>query len=374
MGKPTIQTVLQAYKDEIDDLSLPLFQIKALEKLSVCRTAKLGGHAQYCENGHLDGVWYNSCKHRSCPQCQSMAKAEWLENVQRLLLNCPHQHVIFTVPHELNSLWRHNRGLMANLLFQSVQKTLHQFAKDPKYLGATPGILSALHTWGRPLVLHTHVHALVSLGGIDSGGSWVDPKKKHLFPQKPVMQVFRGKLRAAIRSALDEDELVLPKDLSAQQLKNLLNKLGRKEWVVHFCNHYVHGKGVAKYLARYVKGGPFNNSQIKRVEHGRVKFLYKSHKTGGYEWLDLSVGQFVHRVAEHVLPSRKCGFRYSGLYSSSSRKKLNVAREALGQDLVKDKIQFNWSEFLEGLGHKRVCSQCLGAIVKREDIGRELTL
>lgn len=374
MDKPTIQKVLHAHKDEIfNGLSLPLFQIKALDKLSKCRTAALGGHAQYCENGHLDGIWYNSCKHRSCPQCQSMAKAEWLENVQRILLDCPHQHVIFTIPHELHSLWRHNRAEMANILFQAVQKTLHEFAKDPKYLGATPGILSALHTWGRPLVLHTHVHALVSLGGINGEGKWVEPKKKHLFPQKPVMMVFRGKLRAAISTAMDKKELILPKDMSDQQLKNMLNKLGRKEWTVYFCNHYVHGKGVAKYLARYVKGGPFNNKQIKKVDRGRVKFLYKSHQTGCYEWLDLSVAQFVQRVAEHVLPPRKSGFRYSGLYSSSSRQKLNIAREALGQQAIEERSKLNWVEFLGRLGRQKVCRQCQGEIVRREEIEREVT-
>lgn len=369
MDGSTIQAVLQAHKDEIfSGLALPLFQIKALEKLSVCRTAALGGHAQYCENGHLDGIWYNSCKHRSCPQCQSLAKAQWLEDMQRLLLDCPHHHVIFTIPHELNALWRHNRSLMADLLFRSVRETLMKFANDPKYLGAAPGILSALHTWGRSLVLHPHVHALVSHGGVDAKGQWVEPRKQHLFPQEPVMRVFRGKLRAAVRAALDAGALTLPKDVSEQQLKNLLNKLGRKAWTVHFCNQYVHGKGVAKYLARYVKGGAFNNQQIKQVAAGRVKFLYKSHQSRRYEWLDLPVEQFVQRVAEHVLPPRKSGVRYSGLYSPSCRERLNQGRNALGQAAAPEKEKLDWAEFLVRVGRPKQCRYCQTALMRREDL------
>lgn len=369
MDKPTVQKILDQHKDELfKKLSLPLFQIKALDKMSVCRTAKLGAHAEYCENGHLDGLWYNSCRRRSCPQCQNLAKAQWLENTQRLLLDCPHHHVIFTIPHEFNSLWRHNRERMAEILFQSAQRTLKTFALDPKHLGATPGILSALHTWGRSLVLHPHLHVLISHGGFSADNEWQTPKKEKLFPQKPVMMMFRGKFRGLVRKYLDAGELVLPKGCAANQLKSLLNKLGRKEWTVHFCNQYVHGKGVAKYLARYVKGGAFNNQQIKRVAGDRVRFLYKSHHSGCYEWLNLTVAQFVQRVAEHIPPPRKTVVRYGGLYSTSCRERLSLARAALGQDPVPAKTQIHWQIYLQDLGVQRVCRHCKGALVRRESI------
>lgn len=369
MDKPSLQKILSRHKEELfKELKLPYFQITALQKLSVCRTAQLGGHADYCENGHLHGVWYNSCRHRSCPQCQHLAKAQWLANTQRILLDCPHHHVIFTIPHELNELWRHNRALMADLLFQAAQQTLQAFADDPKYLGAKPGFLSALHTWGRNLALHPHLHLLISHGGLDTHGNWVQPKKTHLFPQKPVMMKFRGKLLSLVRSALDEARCVLPEGKTSNQIKSLLNALGRKEWTVHFCNHYVHGKGVAKYLARYVKGGAFNNQQIKSCQDEQVSFRYKSHQTGNYEWLRVTPREFVRRVAEHVLPARKCGVRYGGLYSPACREKLNMARQELGQKPLSDKVQLQWEAWLTRLGHKRLCCQCQGKLVERRAI------
>jgi hypothetical protein len=372
MDKPTIQKILAVDKDRLlGDLGLSYFQIKALDRLSVCRTAKLGGHAEYCENGHLEGIWYNSCRHRSCPQCQNLAKAQWLENTKNILLDCPHHHVIFTIAHELNALWRYNRSLMVDLLFQAAQQTLLAFADDERYLGAKPGILSALHTWGRNLSLHAHLHVLISHGGLSEDGEWIAPKKDILFPQKAVMRKFRGKFLSKIRDAFDMGKLTLPEDCRENQLKSLLNRLGRKEWTVHFCDQYVHGKGVAKYLARYVKGGAFNNEQIKSVENDQVRFLYKAHQTQRYEWLRLSTQNFVQRIAEHVLPPRKCGVRYSGLYSPSCRDSLNLARKALHQEPVSEKVVLHWEAWLEGLGHQRVCRHCQGQIVRREEAPRE---
>jgi hypothetical protein len=260
---------------------------------------------------------------------------------------------------------------MMDLLFHSVQQTLKAFAEDKKYLGAKPGILLALHTWGRNLQLHAHLHVLISHGGIAENGEWVEPKKKILFPQKAVMLKFRGKFLGEIKAHLETGKLVLPEGSRDNLVKSLLNRVGRKEWTVHFCNQYVHGKGVAKYLARYVKGGAFNNQQIKSVENGQVKFQYKSHQTKRYEWLNLPTKDFVKRIAEHLLPPRKCAMRYGGLYSPTCRRPLNEARAQLKQTAVPEKVEIDWQVWLVDLGHSRVCAQCKGQLIRREALPRE---
>jgi hypothetical protein len=50
------------------------------------------------------------------------------------LLPVKYYHVVFTLPHELNSLVLGNRKLLFKLLFDASAATLLQFAKDPKYL------------------------------------------------------------------------------------------------------------------------------------------------------------------------------------------------------------------------------------------------
>jgi hypothetical protein len=69
----TLQQILGDHFDELvrgHKLSAP--QYRAGHALMACRTAALGGHVQRCPNGHVEQVWYNSCRHRACPQCNGL--------------------------------------------------------------------------------------------------------------------------------------------------------------------------------------------------------------------------------------------------------------------------------------------------------------
>lgn len=104
---------------------------------------------QACPEGHVERVWYNSCRHRFCPQCAQLQIAQWLERQKARVLACEHYHVIFTIPSELHALWLANVRVFASLLFRAAWETVSELLADPQYLGATPGMMAALHTWGR---------------------------------------------------------------------------------------------------------------------------------------------------------------------------------------------------------------------------------
>src|SRR5690554_4522123 len=118
---------------------------RAAQSIMACRTAALGGHVEACPDGHMARVHYNSCKHRSCTLCNGLLKERWLLARKARLLDCPHYHGIFTVPHEFIPLWLYNRSQFMKLLFQGTHKALMTFLSDPKHLGATPGILMCFH-------------------------------------------------------------------------------------------------------------------------------------------------------------------------------------------------------------------------------------
>src|SRR5438067_11410093 len=137
-----------------------------------------------------------------------------------LLLAYDHYHVIFTLPHDLNPLWLANVSVMTTLLLQAVRDTLGTLLADPKYLGAQLGIIAALHTWSQTLVLHPHMHCLVTGGGLTADGSWKAVRQGFLLPVRVVMAVFRARLLAAIRRALACEELRLPEGSRPQQILN----------------------------------------------------------------------------------------------------------------------------------------------------------
>src|SRR5213594_3149195 len=166
MGLLTLQDIFcTSYPEYERTHALPAHVRKAARAVMQCRTAALGGHIHACPDGHFTRIWYNSCRHRSCPQCAYLQTERWLALQQARLLACDHYHVIFTLPHDLNPL------LLAN----------------PKYLGAQPGIIAALHTWSQTLLLHPHLHCLVTGGGLTPGGQWVTvrngflPLQRHLY-------------------------------------------------------------------------------------------------------------------------------------------------------------------------------------------------
>src|SRR5262249_31229767 len=193
------------------------------------------------------------------------------------LLACDHSHVIFTLPRDLNALWLANVPLLAHLLFRAAWETLSELLAEPKYLGARPGMIAALHTWGQTLVLPPHLHCLVTGGGL-TGDTGQAVRHGYLLPARVVMPVFRGKLLAARHAALDARQVTLPSGLTLAQLRMLLHRLGRQPWHVQIMTRYAQGQGVATYLARYLRGGPLKPGRIVSWAAQTVTFRYADNQ------------------------------------------------------------------------------------------------
>src|SRR5215831_427999 len=132
MALVTLQTIFQeAFPAYEQTHPLPAHVRRAARAIMQCRTAALGGHVQACPDGHMSRIWYNSCRHRSCPQCAYLQTERWLARQRARLLACDHYHVIFTLPHELNPLWLANVPVMTTLLLQDVRDTLCTLLADP---------------------------------------------------------------------------------------------------------------------------------------------------------------------------------------------------------------------------------------------------
>jgi hypothetical protein len=370
MGTVTLQTIFQdAFPAYEHTHLLPAHVRKAARALMQCRTAALGGHIQACPDGHIARIWYNACRHRSWPQCAYLQTERWLALQRARLLACDHYHVIFTLPHDLNPLWLANVAVMTSLLFQAVRDTLVTLLADPKYLGAQPGLLAALHTWSQTLVLHPHVHCLVTGGGLPPDGQWKAVRNGFLLPVRVVMAVFRGKLLAAIRQALAREGLVLPAGVRPQQQLNLLNRLGHPRKTpgnVHIRERYRHGVGVVTYLARYLRGGPMQNSRLVAYDGDRVTFTCRPRQEeadgGGASAprITLSVVDFLQRWLLHVPVPQTRVVRAYGLYQPTQAEAFAICRAALGQPPVATPVVLDWQTVCAQRGeqHPERCPAC----------------
>ena len=370
MALVTLQTIFQdAFPAYEQRHALPAHMRRAAHALMQCRTAALGGHIQACPDGHVSRVWYNSCRHRSCPQCAYLQTERWLAFQQARLLACDHYHVIFTLPHELNPLWLTNVSVMTSLLFQAVRDTLGTLLAEPKYLGAQPGIIAALHTWSQTLLLHPHLHCLITGGGLTPAGQWRAVRNGFLLPARVVMTVFRGKMVAAIRQTCARGAFALPEAMRPQQLFNLLNRLGhprQTKWNVRIMERYRHGAGVVTYLARYLRGGPIKNARLVAWDGERVTFSYRprSEETDGGkpapQRMTLPVADFLQRWLLHVPAPQSRVVRCYGLYHHTHAEALGHCRAQVGQPPVVILVALDWQTACAQRGdmHPERCPTC----------------
>ena len=382
MALVTLQTIFQdAFPAYEQSHALPAHVRRAAHAIMQGRTAALGGHVQACPDGHMSRIWYNSCRHRSCPQCAYLQTERWLARQQARLLACDHYHVIFTLPHELNPLWLANVRVMTTLLFQAVRDTLDTLLADPHYLGAQPGILAALHTWSQTLVLHPHVHCLVTGGGRTPDGHWKAVRNGFLLPARVVMAVFRGKMLGALRWACARDALVLPEAMRPQQFLNLLNRLGHAQktpWNVHIRERYRHGAGVVTYLARYLRGGPLKNARLVAYDGDCVTFTSRTRQEeadagpAAPQRMTLSVADFLQRWLLHVPVPQTRVVRSYGLYHHAHTEALAHCRAALGQPPVEPPPALDWQTVCaqRGEAHPERCPTCGQRLVCTDVIPR----
>jgi hypothetical protein len=268
---------------------------------------------------------------------------QWLDAKKQQILPCDHFHVIFTLPAELRPLWPWNFKVIADALFQAVRDTLFLLLEDPRHLGARPGVIAALHTWGRSLVLHPHLHCLVTGGGLTPEGTWKSVRNGFLLPLAVVRVIFRGKLLSLVEGLIRRGELRLPPDLEPSGALALLKESTRKKWNVRIQERYEHGRGVVTYLARYLRGGPIKNSRLVRHDDDSVTFRYASHRdapnSGGpppQRLMTLPMAEFLNRFFSHIPPPGLHVVRAYGLYCRTGQEALAKCRQQLGGTSLED--------------------------------------
>lgn len=314
----------QAYRE---NRKLPLSDHKVMNAIQACRTAALGGHLDQCSSCGYQRNAYNSCRNRHCPKCQGMNQLKWIDNRASELLPNGYFHMVFTIPKELNSLCLINKKQLYGILFKASSQTITMLCKDKKYLGATPGIISILHTWGQNLTEHPHIHMIVTAGGISNKeNKWVNSRKKFFLPVKVLSKVFRGKFLSMLKQAYCQGDLTLVgNSLGLQKekdFKSLLDKLYDKSWVVYAKKPFGNGGTVLRYLGRYTHRIAISNHRIVDIEGQKVRFKWKDYADKNKKKvMSLEAAEFIRRFLLHTLPKGFCKIRYYGLIANKNKKR-----------------------------------------------------
>jgi len=290
-----------------------------------------------CEHCGALRIAYNSCRNRHCPQCQTLAKERWLAARRADLLPVEYFHVVFTLPHTLNSLAQGNPRVLYALLFSAARETLATFGADPRHLGGEVGGLAILHTWGQTLEQHLHLHCVVPGGALARDRTtWLPAKPGFLFPVRALARVFRGKYLAGLQRAFHRQVLRFAGSVAPLAepvaFRELLAALRTQDWVVYAKPPFAGPTQVLEYLGRYTHRVAISNDRLVSVDAGQVRFRWKDYAHGNrVKTMTLPAEEFLRRFLLHVLPAGFVRIRHFGFCANRGRTaKLARCRDLLG--------------------------------------------
>jgi hypothetical protein len=318
------------------DVHLGRVERRVISAVEMCRTARLGGHVQQCQDCEAMRIAYNSCRNRHCPKCQGQASRDWLAARQADLLPVDYFHVVFTVPQQIAEIAFQNKERVYTMLFRTVAETLRKLAADPRHLGAEIGFIALLHSWGQNLHYHPHIHCIVPGGGLSLDQSrWVACRQSFFLPVKVLSRLFRRLFLEELKQAYDLGQLRFFGDIAdladPVAFNRTLKAARRIDWVVYAKPPFAGPRQVLAYLGRYTHRIAISNSRLVSIDGDRVSFRWKDYRTGGRQKvMTLDAHEFIRRFLLHTVPDGFHRIRHYGLLANGHRQfKLDLCRSLL---------------------------------------------
>ena len=295
---------------------MPKTHLKAIDAIISCRTEACGLALYQCENCRESHQLYRSCGNRHCPTCQHHKTRQWLEKQIQRQLPGHHFLMTFTVPEQLRPFMRKNQRVAYSALFKTSSDSIKKLALDQHYIGADlPGFFGVLHTWGRTLQYHPHIHYVVPGGALSSSdGRWHPSATDFYLPVQALAKIFRAKFR---------DEMI-----DAGLFDQIPSQVWLIDWNVN-SQAVPSSEASLKYLAPYVFKVAISNSRIMKVEDRTVLICYKKPHSNRLRTLPLEVMEFIRRFLQHVLPTGFVKVRYYGFLNPNCKLPLDHIRNLI---------------------------------------------
>ena len=292
-----------AYLREFGE-TMPATHQKVMAAMVACRTPQAGALWCGCSACGQRHLLPRSCGNRHCPTCQGRKAFEWLRRQLERALPTHHFMLTFTVPEPLRAFLRSNQRLGYEALFAASAGAIRTLAGEPRFnLGDQPGFFGVLHTWGRTLQYHPHIHYVVPGGALSTEDrQWHAASPGFFLPVHALSTIYRTKFRDAIERA--------------GRLADIPDAVWKIAWNVN-CQPVGDAANTLGYLARYVFKVAISDQRILAVDHGQVRFAYTKPGSARRRTMTLSVQEFIRRFLQHVLPPGFMKVRHYGFLSPS---------------------------------------------------------
>jgi len=273
------------------------------------------------------------------------------------MMDIPHRHVVFTLPHKLNELVKDNKAKLLNILFQCAADSI----KDWMYHKhkTLPGIISVLHTFGEKKDLHPHIHMILSWGGI-TDDKQLKLIKGEFINYKFIQTKFRCKFEDKLIHLFDNDNLQHNFKNRIEFMK-FIKKTNLKHWRINFEPAMKIPEQVIRYIGRYSKRACISEYKITDIQGELISFNYKDYKNLDIygkpivKELTLNFREFFPRLLQHVpIPYFRL-VRYYGVYAPRAKAMLQQITPKQVHNTDKDKQESKTYDLTEKI---KTCNNC----------------
>jgi len=270
-----------------------------------CRTAELGAEVYAFENEEL--TVYHTCKSRACSSCGYRATVQWLRERWAALPDVIYKGITFSMPDVLWHFFRDNPHL-AKALSTLAAKIIE--ARASSGFGLRVGVISILHTFNGELAFNSHVHTMVTGGGLQgSADTWVSSV---YFDRDALMHSWREAVIELLRTALRVAQL--DTKMTVDEMEAILTEQEKRWWSIKIQTfkskaHYL------QYAGRYVKRPPIAQWRITHIGEGVVRFVAKAKRERRLVDVQCSAEEFIDRWAQHIPERYGHAVRSFGLFA-----------------------------------------------------------
>ena len=305
-------SVKQIFQENWGDY-LKTHKVREIEKVEVekmlsCKDSSRGGFWYYCNNCKEYRFVPFGCNSRLCSCCGKRYADQWASMLsERLMRNIFHRHLVFGIP---DMLWKyfHNDRKLFKVLMDIAYKTIREVFSKMKRKDLIPGVVEVFHPFGRDLKNQPHVHMLVTEGGFDEKGNFV--QLGNYIPYNLLHTTWEYNILKKLKK-------LIPKEIVEEAYRKYPNG---------FCvyvreDRISSRRGLVKYIGRYVRHPAIANSRIIAYNQEAVKFCYEDHDKIRHYKIML-VHDFISAIIQHVPEKNQKLVRYYGAYSRKKNKLL----------------------------------------------------
>jgi len=288
---------------------------RSFAKALQCRTAALG--AEVYASPDQEKIVYHTCKSRACASCGHRRTVGWQREQWAALPDVPYKGITFTMPDVLWRLFRDNRSLIPALSALAAQ--VLQTWVTAKY-GLRVGVIAILHTFNGRLEFNSHVHTMVTAGGLrPSSGDWICSV---YYDRDQLMEFWRDGVIKLLRTALRAG--LLGPELSTEQMEAVLTQQEQRWWSIKI-QSFESKEPFLRYAGRYVRRPPIAQRRITYVGKRNVTFWFRDKKLRRRVQVRCSLEEFIDRWSQHIPDHYRHAVRSFGVFAPRALRQTSPA-------------------------------------------------